>query len=132
LRNSQFRNRLLYLLATVRPIPGSRPESTFQLHLPINPPACVGDLSSALPSNPTTDPYRLSDRSTCHQLNLQLALAIKPSARLPANHRLASPTGFLAQPPHQPAACAACRPFGLPSDSSPACAFDLPSGQPSD
>jgi len=88
------------------------------------PPTCVGDLSPALPSNSTTDPHRPSDPSTCLQIALQLALATNLPACLPASLRLASSANFPAQPLHRPATCAACRSSGLPSDSSPACAFN--------
>jgi len=79
-------------------------------------PTCVGYLSPALPSNPTSDSHRLSDSSTCLQVNLQLALATNLPACLPANLRLASPANFPAQPLHRPATCAACRSSAWPSD----------------
>jgi len=58
------------------------------------------------------------------RIALQLALATDLSACRPASLRLASPANLPAQPSHRPATCAACRSSGLPSDSSPACAFD--------
>jgi len=53
--------------------------------------------------------------------SLRLQPILQPS--FPANLQLASPTDFPAPPSNRPATVATCRSSGLPSDSSPACAF---------
>jgi len=127
LRNSQFPNRLLRLLATVKPTSDLHRGSTFQpCFLTCTRLAPPADLRLCLPTQLPTlvdrQILRLAFRSTSN-------LRWRPTflARLPANLRLASPANLPAQPSHRPATCAACRSSSLPSDQSPACAFDQPS-----
>jgi len=110
------------------------------------PPVCTGDLPFGLAFQSTSDFRRRSIFRRClptqpptligcqilragPSVDLQLAPSTSHiGPNLPVNLRLASPINLPAPPLHRPATRAACRSSGLPSDQSPACAFDQSSG----